>query len=162
MSCCRRHLFHLWTQELLELKQDAIRLHQSRAGMAQLVQHPTEKPGAILTRVRIPGAFFSPPPPPQESTFSADSLTVSGQPLVCNRIHQHLRVRYKILKAQAAIVYHCLDSSNVPNIGSPWYNRTGWLGVKHQFTPNIGAVSKATLGKLLTDGAELMWTFPSA
>ena len=48
--------------------------------MAQLVERPTEKPGAILTRVRVPGAardFFIFIP---ESAFSADSLTVSIKP----------------------------------------------------------------------------------
>ena len=40
---------------------------------------PTEKPGAILTQVRVPGSardFFC----PSESASSADSLTVSEQP----------------------------------------------------------------------------------
>ena len=49
----------------------------SGAGSAQLVERLTEKPGAVLTRVRGPvrqGIFLS------ESTFSADSLTVSVQP----------------------------------------------------------------------------------
>ena len=71
------------------------------AAIAQWVERPTEKPGAVLTRVRVPGAardfffsiffshFFSFP----ESTFSADSLTVSVQPPVCNRMHQHLCAR---------------------------------------------------------------------
>ena len=47
------------------------------AGIAHLVKRPTEKPGVILTRVRLPGAardFLS------ESAFSADSLKVSVQP----------------------------------------------------------------------------------
>ena len=60
-------------------------MSQVSAGMAQLVERPTEKPKAILTRVRVRGGardfffffFFSPLP---ESTFSADSLTVSVQP----------------------------------------------------------------------------------
>ena len=40
-------------------------------GIAQLVEPATKKPGAILTRVRVPGTArdFLP-----ESTFSADSL----------------------------------------------------------------------------------------
>ena len=49
------------------------------AGIAQLVQRPTEKTGAVLTRVRVPGAakvvVFLP-----ESTFSFECLTLSVQP----------------------------------------------------------------------------------
>ena len=62
-------------------------------GITQLVQRPTEKPGAILTRVRVPGAAreFS----LTESTSSADSLTGVCTALVCNRMHQQLcRARY--------------------------------------------------------------------
>ena len=47
-------------------------------GIVQLVECPTEKPSAKLTRVRVPGAardFFL-----TQLTFSADSLTVSVQP----------------------------------------------------------------------------------
>ena len=46
-------------------------------GMAQWVQRPTEKPGAILTQGRLLGVareFFF------QSTSNADSLTVSVQP----------------------------------------------------------------------------------
>ena len=48
-------------------------------GIAHLVERPAEKPDAVLSRVRIPGAasffvFFLP-----ESAFSADSLMVSVQ-----------------------------------------------------------------------------------
>ena len=46
--------------------------------IVQLVECPTEKPSAKLTRVRVPGAardFFL-----TQLTFSADSLTVSVQP----------------------------------------------------------------------------------
>ena len=51
--------------------------------MAQLVERPTEKPGATLTRVRVPGAarVFLP-----ESAFSADSDGVRTA-LVCNHTH---------------------------------------------------------------------------
>ena len=51
--------------------------------MAQLVERSTEKPGAVLTQVRVPGAgsfflfVFIP-----ESISSADSLTVSIKPPV--------------------------------------------------------------------------------
>ena len=50
----------------------------------KLVERPTEKLGVILTQVRVPGAArdFSP-----ESVSSVDSLTVSVQPPVCNRMH---------------------------------------------------------------------------
>ena len=52
-----------------------------------MVALPTKKPDEILTCVRVPGAasFFSLP----ESTFSADSLTVSVQPpfaITCNHL----------------------------------------------------------------------------
>ena len=57
------------------------RNHHVVAGIAHLVERPAEKPDAVLSRVRIPGAasfffffFFLP-----ESAFSADSLMVSVQ-----------------------------------------------------------------------------------
>ena len=52
------------------------------AAIAQLVARPTEKPGAILTRVRVPGVVrdFSP------------AVTVRTAPVV-NRMHQHLCAR---------------------------------------------------------------------
>ena len=62
-----------------------------RAEIVHLVERPTENPGATLTWVRIPGAariFF------QESTFSADSLTVSVLPpsvIVCISICAHVK-----------------------------------------------------------------------
>ena len=60
------------------------------AMVAQLVERLTEKPGAILRRVRVPGVegIFLP-----ESTSSADSVLVSIQysPCpVCDHMHQHL------------------------------------------------------------------------
>ena len=61
--------------------------------MAQLVESPTEKPGATLTRVRVPGAArdFS-----SQSQLSVQTLTVSGQPsCATTRIHQHLCACYK-------------------------------------------------------------------
>ena len=58
------------------------------AGIAQLVERPTEKPGAILTRVRVrvPGAArdFSPTVSFQ-CTLSHGVLTAP----VCNGVHQH-------------------------------------------------------------------------
>ena len=47
------------------------------AGKAQWAQRPAEKPGAILTRVRVPGPARDLLP---ESAFSADSVTVSYSP----------------------------------------------------------------------------------
>ena len=60
--------------------------------IAQLVERPTEKPGAILTRVRVRGAArdFS----PRVSFKCRLSYGVSTAP-VCNGIHQHLCARYK-------------------------------------------------------------------
>ena len=69
-----------------------------QAGIARAVgrlERPSEKPGAILTRVRVHGtasffsfflvfSFFLSP----ESASSAASITVSVQPpAVCNRMH---------------------------------------------------------------------------
>ena len=59
----------------------------NEVGIAQLVEHPTEKPGTILTQLPVPGAardFFLPAP-----TSSEDSYSVRTAP-VCNRMHQHL------------------------------------------------------------------------
>ena len=62
-----------------------------RAGISHWVKRPTEKPGVILTRVRVPGAardFLS------ESAFSADSLKVSVQPpyaTACIKICVHVK-----------------------------------------------------------------------
>ena len=64
---------------------------------AILIECPTGKEkknmrNLTVTQIRVPSAarFFLP-----ESTFSADSLTVSAQPLVSNHTHQNLR-RLKI------------------------------------------------------------------
>ena len=60
----------------------------ARAGIAQSVERPTEKPGAVLTRVRVPGNFLP------KSTFSADSLTVSVHPrcaIACINICAHVK-----------------------------------------------------------------------
>ena len=61
-----------------------------RDGIAQLVEHQTEKPGAILMKVQFPGAardFLA------DSAFSADCLTVSVQPpcaITCLNICAHV------------------------------------------------------------------------
>ena len=62
LNICRKHNFN---------KQ------QEGTGMARLVERPTEKPGAILTRVRVPGVARDLSP----SQFSVRTLTVSVQPL---------------------------------------------------------------------------------
>ena len=58
------------------------------AGIAQSIEHPTEKPGAILTRVRIPGAArdFSP-----RANFQCKLSYGVSTAHECNRIHQHTR-----------------------------------------------------------------------
>ena len=64
--------------------------------IAQLIERPTEKPGAILSRVRVPGAardFFLP-----ESTSSADSLKEYVQP----RVQLHASVSRRTLKIPKA------------------------------------------------------------
>ena len=62
------------------------------AGIAQLVQRPTEKTGAVLTRVRVPGAakvvVFSP-----RVNFQLSVPYVVRTAPVCNRWHQHLCAR---------------------------------------------------------------------
>ena len=70
------------------------------AGIAQLVERPTEKPGAILTRVRVQGSarYFSP---------SADSLTVSVQPpcaMACINSCVHVK------NPEHWQPHHCLDT----------------------------------------------------
>ena len=59
-------------------------------GITQLVKHPTEKPGAILTRVRVPGAAkdFS----PRVNFLCRLSYGVRTAP-VYNHMHQHLCAR---------------------------------------------------------------------
>ena len=61
-----------------------------QAGMAQLAERPTEKPSAILTRVRVPGAA-------RDFSLGVNfqcrfSYGVCSAP-VCNRMHRHLCAR---------------------------------------------------------------------
>ena len=59
-------------------------------GIPQLVKRPTEKPGSILTRVRIPGAardFF------RRANFQCRLSYGVRTALVCSRRHQHLFTR---------------------------------------------------------------------
>ena len=62
-----------------------------RAGMAQLAERPTEKPGAMMTRVRVPGAArdFSP-----RVNFQCRLSYGARTAPVCNRMHRHLCARY--------------------------------------------------------------------
>ena len=64
-------------------------LYAFGTGTAELVVHATEKPGAILTRVRLPGAArdFSPSQLPVHTLLRCPTTPVS------NRMHQHLRAR---------------------------------------------------------------------
>ena len=59
-------------------------------GIVQLVQRPTEKPGAVLARVRVPVAArdFS----PRVNFHCRLCYGVRTAPL-SNRMHQHLRAR---------------------------------------------------------------------
>ena len=61
-----------------------------RARRAQWVKRPTENPGAMLTRVQVPGAArdFS----PRVNFLCGLSYGVRKAP-ACNRMHQHLCVR---------------------------------------------------------------------
>ena len=56
--------------DILPLEAGAGKRCSECGGIAQLVVRQTEKPGAILTRVRIPTRFFFLP----EATFSADGV----------------------------------------------------------------------------------------
>ena len=76
-------------------------------GIAQRVDNPTGKPGAILLQVRVPGVA--------RQASSADSLIVSAQPLraiACINICAHV----KNLKHWQP--YHCLDTQNYCTHGS--------------------------------------------
>ena len=73
-------------------KQDDIYSSFIGAGIAQLVQRPTEKPSVILMRVRVPGAgsdFL-----PRVNFRCRLSYGVRAA-LVCNRMHQHLFAHVK-------------------------------------------------------------------
>ena len=66
-------------------------------GEAQLVELSIEKPGAILTRVRVPGAamdFFTLFFLLRDNFQCRLSYGVRTAP-VCNHMHQHLCTRYK-------------------------------------------------------------------
>ena len=67
--------------------QQLIKDVNSRAGIAQLVEHPTEKPGAILILVWVPSVArdFS----PRVDLLCRISYSVHTAP-TCNRMHQHL------------------------------------------------------------------------
>ena len=56
------------------------------AGITQSVERPTEKPDAILTRVRVPGAA-------RDFSHRVNVSYAVRTGLVCNRMHQHLRSR---------------------------------------------------------------------
>ena len=74
---------------------------------AQLVERPTETPGAMLTRVRVPGATrdFCPKVNSQRSL----SYGVRTAP-VCNRRHQYQSVRTLNIPGTLAAIQQCLDT----------------------------------------------------
>ena len=81
------------------------------AGIAQCVERRTEKPGAILTRVRVPRFSFSFP----ESAFSADSLTMCAQPpcaIAC------INICADVNNPKHWQPYHCLDTRKHAYTGS--------------------------------------------
>ena len=64
------------------------------AGITKLVERPAEKPGAILTLVRVPRCgkgFFSQSKLPVQTLSRCLYRTVP----VLNRVYQHLCARYK-------------------------------------------------------------------
>ena len=95
---------------------------------------PTEKPGAMLTWVRVPvrqGIFLP------ESAPSADSLSyLSVQAHVCNCMHQHLYARFK---------YHTLAA--IPLFGhtktdTAHTDRNGWRCSLAAAVPYPGKVTR--------------------
>ena len=91
-----RHLFHmLITYSRLRVG----------VGVAQLVEHLTEKPGTILTQFWVPGAarVFLP-----RATSSANSLTVSVTP--CAQSHATTSVCMLKIPNTGMQPYHCLDT----------------------------------------------------
>ena len=89
----------LWCGSSSQVKSSQV----PRAGIAQLVERPTEKPGAILTRVRVPSAekeFFT------ESQFSVHTL------LRCPyrpRVQSHASTSAHTLTTKHWQPHHCLD-----------------------------------------------------
>ena len=98
--CYSRSLcVHHWNSALSRHKADGTLLFVCRGslalspkfdykkGIAQLVERPTEKSGAILTRVRVPGAArdFSP-----RVSFQCRLFYGVRTDSVCNRMHQQL------------------------------------------------------------------------
>ena len=57
-----------------------------------MVKRPTEKPGAVVTRVRVPGAVRDFSPAVSLQCRLSDGVRTAP---VCNRMHQHLCARYK-------------------------------------------------------------------
>ena len=43
-------------QSLVMMMVKQVHMQNSGVGIAQFVEHPTEKPGTVLTQVRVPGA----------------------------------------------------------------------------------------------------------
>ena len=82
--------------------------------MAKLVERPTEKPGAILTRARVPGAA-------RVSFQCRLSYGIRTAP-VCNGVHQHLCGHYKS-QSLAAILYTIVwtyaHTAHIIGLGSP-------------------------------------------
>ena len=88
--------------------------------IAQLVEHPTEKPGAILTQVRVPGVArdFS----PRVNFQRRLSYSVCTAP-VCNRMHQHLCARSKSHTLAAMLLFVQIQILHKPigmGIAAPW------------------------------------------
>ena len=87
ISLCQFTVLKYWLRSFA-----SDRLRTKEAGIAELVERLIEKPGAILARVRVPGAardFFP------ESTSGADSLPVSVQPpceIACIKIIMYQNV----------------------------------------------------------------------
>jgi len=79
-----------------------------RGGITQLVERGTEKPGAILTRVRFPVAardFLS--------NFSAVCVAISYSPRVQSHVSRYV---CKILNSKHWHPHHCLDTRKVLDI----------------------------------------------
>ena len=70
--------------------------HEQLAKTAQLIERSTEKPGAILTRVRVYGVARDFSPRDKLRCIFSDGARIASE---CNHIHQHLRI-WAFLSAQ--------------------------------------------------------------
>ena len=61
------------------------------AGVAQLVESPTEKPGAILTRIRVPGAARDSSPRVSFQCRLSYGVRTAPCAIACINIYAHVK-----------------------------------------------------------------------